>query len=157
MLRGVAILVGVLGIFAVILSFSQAQEPKAEQKAWLEENAQREGVKTTQSGLQYRIVEPGSDTKPAPSDTVRVHYEGRLIDGTVFDSSYERGQPVEFPLNRVIPGWTEGLQLIGEGGKIELFIPSELGYGARGTPGGPIPPHATLIFDVELLEVTSAN
>ena len=112
---------------------------------------------TTDSGLKYRVLTEGPGPKPAPTDTVRVHYRGWLPDaadpskGTEFDSSIARGEPAVFPLNRVIPGWTEGLQLIGEGGKIELEIPSELGYGANGTPDGSIPPNATLRFEVELL------
>lgn len=112
---------------------------------------------TTDSGLKYRVLTEGSGPKPAATDTVRVHYRGWLPDeadpsqGPEFDSSIARGEPAVFPLNGVIPGWTEGLQLIGEGGKIELEIPSELGYGDRGTPDGAIPPGATLRFEVELL------
>lgn len=107
----------------------------------------------TDSGLKYRIIREGDpEQKPAASDTVLAHYKGWLDDGTIFDSSYDRGEPTSFPLNGVIRGWTEGLQLIGEGGEIELVIPSELGYGARGAPGA-IPPNATLHFKVELIEV----
>lgn len=114
---------------------------------------------TTSSGLKYRILTPGPGAKPAETDKVQVHYKGWLPDeadpstGKVFDSSYERGEPISFPLNRVIPGWTEGMQLVGKGGKIELEIPSELGYGAGGTPDGTIPPNATLRFIVELLDI----
>ena len=107
---------------------------------------------STPSGLKYKIVKPGNDKKPKPTDTVLCHYKGWLDNGKVFDSSYDRGQPIDFPLNGVIAGWTEGLQLIGEGGEIELEIPSELGYGASGA-GADIPPNATLHFKVELLEV----
>ena len=107
----------------------------------------------TASGLQYRVLRAGAGSHPKATNTVKVNYHGWLDDGGVFDSSYKRGEPIEFPLNGVIPGWTEGMQLVGEGGMIELLIPSELGYGARGTPGGPIPPNATLHFLVELLEV----
>lgn len=107
---------------------------------------------TTASGLKYRIVKAGSATKPSAADTVKCHYRGWLDDGTEFDSSYKRGEPATFPLGGVIPGWTEGLQLVGEGGKIELEIPSELGYGQRGAPPV-IPPGATLHFEVELIEV----
>ncbi len=107
----------------------------------------------TNSGLQYRVLRKGAGTNPKASNTVEVHYHGWLDDGKVFDSSYQRGEPIDFPLNGVIPGWTEGMQLVGEGGMIELLIPSNLGYGARGTPGGPIPPNATLHFLVELLDV----
>lgn len=120
-------------------------------KAYMAENGARSGVSTTASGLQYEVISEGSGEKPSSSDTVRVHYEGTLIDGTVFDSSYERGEPVEFPLNGVIPGWTEGLQLMNTGGKYRLVIPSELGYGPGGA--GPIPPSSTLIFTVELLSI----
>ena len=99
------------------------------------------------------MLRAGAGSHPKATNTVKVNYHGWLDDGGVFDSSYKRGEPIEFPLNGVIPGWTEGMQLVGEGGMIELLIPSELGYGARGTPGGPIPPNATLHFLVELLEV----
>ena len=107
---------------------------------------------TTSSGLKYKIVKPGSDNKPSPSDTVECHYKGWLDNGNVFDSSYDRGEPAQFPLNGVIAGWTEGLQLIGEEGEIELIIPSDLGYGKRGA-GEDIPPDSTLHFKVELLKV----
>ena len=107
----------------------------------------------TPSGLQYRVLRAGTGGNPKATNTVKVNYHGWLDDGSVFDSSYKRGEPIEFPLNGVIKGWTEGMQLVGEGGMIELLIPSDLGYGARGTPGGPIPPNATLHFLVELLEV----
>jgi FKBP-type peptidyl-prolyl cis-trans isomerase len=107
----------------------------------------------TATGLQYRVLRAGAGSNPKATNTVKVNYHGWLDDGSVFDSSYKRGEPIEFPLNGVIPGWTEGMQLVGEGGMIELLIPSQLGYGARGTPGGPIPPNATLHFLVELLEV----
>jgi FKBP-type peptidyl-prolyl cis-trans isomerase FkpA len=108
---------------------------------------------TTASGLKYRILRKSEGKKPTKADTVTVHYKGWLDDGTEFDSSYGRGEPATFPLGQVVPGWTEGLQLVGEGGEIELEIPSELGYGARGTPGGPIPPNATLHFTVELIRI----
>lgn len=120
-------------------------------EAFLEENAEKSGVQTTASGLQYEIVEEGSGPKPAEDSQVLVHYEGRLVNGEVFDSSRERGSPAEFGLQQVIPGWTEGLQLIKEGGKARLYIPPELGYGPGGTPS--IPPNSVLIFDIELLEV----
>ncbi|EDY22209.1 peptidylprolyl isomerase FKBP-type [Chthoniobacter flavus Ellin428] len=122
-------------------------------KAFLKENATKEGVKTTPSGLEYKIVKEGTGKSPAAADTVLVHYRGTLLDGTEFDSSYKRNEPISFPLNRVIPGWTEGLQLLKEGGKAILYIPSNLAYGERGTPGGPIGPNETLIFEVELLKV----
>jgi FKBP-type peptidyl-prolyl cis-trans isomerase len=121
-------------------------------KKFLEENAKKEGITVTASGLQYEVLREGNGPKPGPTATVEVHYEGRLINGKVFDSSYERKETISFPLNRVIRGWTEGLQLMPTGSKYRLYIPSELGYGARGA-GGDIPPHAALIFDVELISV----
>ena len=119
---------------------------------FLSKNAKQEGVKVTGSGLQYSVLEVGLGRHPKATDRVRCHYEGRLIDGTVFDSSYRRGEPAVFPLNGVIQGWTEGLQLMGEGSKFRFFIPYNLAYGERGA-GASIPPFAALIFDVELLEV----
>jgi len=108
---------------------------------------------TTPSGLQYRVLRKGAGANPKATSNVKVNYHGWLDDGKVFDSSYQRGEPIDFGLNQVIPGWTEGMQLVGKGGMIELLIPSNLGYGPRGTPGGPIPPNATLHFLVELLDV----
>lgn len=127
-------------------------ETKAEGEKFLQENKLREGVQETASGLQYEVLVQGKGPKPTAESTVKVHYEGTLIDGTVFDSSYQRGEPIEFPLNGVIKGWTEGLQLMPVGSKYKLYIPSELGYGERGA-GQSIPPFATLIFTVELLEI----
>lgn len=121
-------------------------------KKFLEENAKKEGIKTTASGLQYEVIREGEGPKPGPTSTVEVHYEGRLITGKVFDSSYQRNETISFPLNRVIPGWTEGLQLMPTGSKYRLYIPSELGYGTRGA-GGDIPPNAALVFDVELIAI----
>ncbi len=128
-----------------------AQKNSEAGEAFLAENADREGVETTESGLQYEILEEGDGDKPGESDRVKVHYTGELLSGEVFDSSRERGEPVTFGLNQVIPGWTEGLQLMNEGSRAKLYIPSELAYG----PGGnhSIGPNETLVFDVELIEV----
>jgi FKBP-type peptidyl-prolyl cis-trans isomerase len=118
----------------------------------LEKNKQKPGIITTESGLQFEVIIPGDGPKPGPQDMVRVHYRGTLINGDEFDSSYSRGQPAEFPLNGVIKGWTEGLQLMNTGSKYRLFIPSELGYGNQ-NKGQKLPPYSTLIFEVELLEI----
>ena len=120
---------------------------------FLAANKKKEGVKTTETGLQYTVVKEGTGASPKATDTVRVHYHGTLLDGTVFDSSVDRKEPAEFPVNRVIPGWTEALQKMKVGGKWKLFIPADLAYGERGTPGGPIKPNQVLIFDVELLAI----
>ena len=125
---------------------------KAEGEKYLAENAKKEGVVTLPSGLQYMVLKEGNGKKPKATDQVKCHYEGFLIDGTVFDSSMQRGEPAVFPLNQVIAGWTEGLQLMQEGAKYRFFIPYILGYGEGGA-GASIPPYAALIFDVELLEV----
>lgn len=133
-----------------------AQKNREEGEAFLAQNKSKRGVVTTESGLQYQVVTQGTGPRPAATDTVRVHYTGTLLDGTKFDSSHDRGQPAQFALNAVIPGWTEGLQLMPVGSKYTLWLPSELGYGDRGTPG-PIGPNATLVFEVELLEIVSAE
>ncbi|NLA75936.1 MAG: FKBP-type peptidyl-prolyl cis-trans isomerase [Deltaproteobacteria bacterium] len=125
-------------------------------KVFLEENKTKEGVITTESGLEYIVLKQGEGKTPGASDQVRVHYEGTKLDGTVFDSSYKRGNPATFPVGQVIKGWTEGLQLMKEGGKYRLFIPSELAYGTRGA-GQEIGPNEVLLFDVELLEVIDAD
>lgn len=130
-----------------------AAENIAEGSRFLEENAARDDVNVTDSGLQYRVIEEGNGVSPTEESTVRVHYRGTLINGEEFDSSYERDEPVEFPLNGVITGWTEGLQLMQVGSKYEFFIPSELGYGNTPPPGSAIQPGSVLIFEVELLEV----
>ena len=125
---------------------------KAEEEAFLAENGKKEGIVTLPSGLQYQVLKEGNGKKPSATDQVVCHYEGTLIDGTVFDSSYQRNQPATFGLNQVIPGWTEGVQLMQEGAKYRFFIPYKLAYGERGA-GAQIPPFATLVFDVELIEV----
>jgi FKBP-type peptidyl-prolyl cis-trans isomerase len=122
---------------------------------FLAANKSKAGIKTTASGLQYEILTSGKGKSPKASDTVKVHYKGTLIDGKQFDSSYDRGQPAEFPLGGVIRGWTEGLQLMKVGGKTRFFVPAELAYGEQGRPG--IPPNSTLIFEVELLEISKAK
>lgn len=157
-------LIVALGAGASGCSFFETSEPKGEIKvtstaalsvssnqAFLAANAQNPGVVTTASGLQYRVIKEGTGEKPGPASTVTVHYKGALIDGREFDSSLG-GAPISFPLDRVIKGWTEGLQLMREGEKAELVIPSNLGYGARGA-GASIPPNQTLVFEVELLDI----
>ena len=134
----------------------QAEKNKAAGEEFLAKNAEREGVMTTDSGLQYEVMEAGDGAKPAATDTVTVHYHGTLIDGTTFDSSYDRGQPATFALNRVIPGWTEGVQLMPIGAKYRFYVPADLGYGGRSV-GETIGPNSTLIFDVELIEIGSGE
>lgn len=148
----------------VLQAFSQKMQAQMQQdapqmedgaeagQAYLAENAAKEDVTVTESGLQYEVLEKGDGAKPKATDTVTVHYTGKLIDGTVFDSSVERGQPATFPLNGVIPGWTEGVQLMNVDSKYRFVIPSDLAYGEQGAPPR-IPPNSTLIFDVELLEI----
>ncbi len=148
----------------VMMAFLSEQQKKATEKsaedakanltkgeAFLKENAAKEGVKTTASGLQYSVKTEGTGKQPKATDTVTVEYEGRLIDGKVFDSSKAHGQPATFPLNQVIPGWTEGVQLMKEGGEYTLYIPANLAYGER--KAGDIPPNSTLVFDIKLLKV----
>lgn len=143
------------GLVQEFLREQQEAAGKAAREAgenFLAENAKREGVKVTETGLQYEVLTPALGINPTPTDTVTCHYEGRLIDGTVFDSSYRRGEPASFPLQGVIRGWTEGLQLMSIGSKFRFFIPFDLAYGAQGA-GGSIPPYAALIFDVELIGI----
>ncbi len=134
-----------------------AEQNMLEGEAFLAENGAKDGVMTTESGLQYKVITAGTGAKPTATDTVEVHYAGTLIDGTEFDSSYTRGATVSFPVNGVIPGWTEALQLMSVGSKWQLFIPSVLAYGPGGTGGGPIGPNATLIFDVELVSIKGSE
>jgi FKBP-type peptidyl-prolyl cis-trans isomerase FklB len=133
---------------------AQAKEAAAAGEQFLADNAKRDGVITLESGLQYEVIEAGDEDgeKPTKQSKVRTHYHGTFIDGKVFDSSYERGQPAEFPVGGVIAGWTEALQLMGKGAKWRLYVPYELAYGAQGSPGG-IPPYSALIFDVELIDI----
>jgi FKBP-type peptidyl-prolyl cis-trans isomerase FkpA len=130
----------------------QTAENKQKGIDFLTENGKKAGIKTTSSGLQYELVSPGTGPNPRASDTVSVHYEGTLLDGTVFDSSYERGEPTEFPLDQVIAGWTEGIQLMEVGSTYRLFIPSDLAYGEQGVRNF-IPPNSTLVFKIELLGI----
>lgn len=136
------------------LEMAEAKEKSAEGEAFLAENAKKDGVTVTESGLQYEVITAGDGAKPTATSTVRTHYHGTFINGDVFDSSYDRGQPAEFPVNGVIAGWTEALQLMEEGAKWRLYVPYNLAYGERGSQGA-IPPYATLVFDVELLAVVS--
>ena len=146
--------------FAAALQEHRMAEMKAKGEAnaaegatFLEANKAREGVQVTESGLQYQVLEEGDGPKPTGSDTVRVHYKGTLLDGTEFDSSYARGETATFSLMQVVPGWQEGIALMPVGSKYKLWIPSELAYGVLGTPNGEIGPNATLVFEVELLEI----
>lgn len=133
----------------------EARVNAEEGEAFLAANAGKDGVEVTDSGLQYRVITEGEGASPDADDRVTVHYRGKLINGVEFDSSYDRGEPATFGLNQVIPGWTEGVQLMKEGAKYEFFVPSDLAYGEQGRPG-PIGPNATLIFEVELLEVAAS-
>ncbi|MDL1900709.1 FKBP-type peptidyl-prolyl cis-trans isomerase [Anaerolineae bacterium CFX9] len=151
-------IIGVIAgaVLVIALLFVTQQQNRVASLAggseFLAQNALEEGVITLPSGLQYKVIEEGTGARPTLNDSVTVHYRGTLTDGTEFDSSFG-GEPITFPLRNVIQGWQEGLQLMTVGSRYMLYIPSELGYGARGTPGGPIPPNATLIFEVELLGI----
>jgi FKBP-type peptidyl-prolyl cis-trans isomerase FkpA len=136
---------------------ADAKQNLAGGQKFLAENAKKPGVKSTASGLQYQVITEGTGPKPKDTDVVRVHYKGTLLDGKTFDSSYDRGQPATFPLTGVIPGWREGLALMPVGSKYKLWIPSSIGYGESGTQGGPIGPNATLVFEVELLEIVKPD
>ena len=130
---------------------AKAKTNLEEGEKFLAENAKKPNVKTTASGLQYEVITEGTGAKPKATDTVKAHYKGQLLDGTVFDSSYDRGEPAAFSLDQVVPGWTEGVQLMTVGSKYRFWLPAKLGYGERGP--GPIGPNATLVFEVELLDV----
>jgi FKBP-type peptidyl-prolyl cis-trans isomerase FklB len=146
----------VINDYMIKAQTAMAQVKEQEQQKFFAENGKKDGVNSTESGLQYRIEVPGNNEIMATAqDTVEVHYTGMLLDGTVFDSSVERGETAKFPLRAVIKGWTEGMQLVGEGGKIRLWIPYELGYGQRAM-GPNLPAYSTLVFDVELIKVFKA-
>jgi FKBP-type peptidyl-prolyl cis-trans isomerase FkpA len=136
---------------------AEGSKNKKEGEAFLAENKKKEGVKTTASGLQYQVIKEGTGKMPKATDTVKVHYLGTLINGKKFDSSYDRKEPIEFPLTGVIKGWTEGMQLMKVGSKYKFFIPSDLAYGENPPPGAPIPPNSALIFEVELLDIKPAT
>jgi FKBP-type peptidyl-prolyl cis-trans isomerase FkpA len=151
-LKSLAPALAVAITFTTTIMAQETNSNLAKGQAFLKENASKPGVHTTPSGLQYLVLSEGKGKAPKATDTVLVHYRGSLLDGTEFDSSYKRNEPISFPLNGVIPGWTEGVQLMKEGGKTRLFIPSNLAYGSQGA-GGVIPPDSTLVFDIELLKV----
>ena len=132
---------------------AQGKKNVEQEKAFFAMNGKKPGVVTTASGLQYQVVTQGTGAKPKATDNVSVHYTGTLLDGTEFDSSYKRNEPAQFVLGSVVPGWQEALQLMPVGSKYKLWIPAKLGYGEQGTPGGPIPPNSTLVFDVELIDI----
>ena len=138
------------------LRTQKSEKTLEEGRAFLEENKKKDGIITTESGLQYEIITEGTGKSPSDTDIVNCHYHGTLIDGTVFDSSVEKGEAIEFALNRVISGWTEGLQLMKEGSKFRFYIPTELAYGQNPRRGGPVEPNMALIFEVELFEVKEA-
>ncbi|MBR9859671.1 FKBP-type peptidyl-prolyl cis-trans isomerase [bacterium] len=139
------------------LDRKEAQSNEGENLAWLEQNKSNEGVQVSPEGYQYKILKEGTGEKPNAEDTVTVHYTGKLIDGTIFDSSVERGYPAEFPVNKVIKGWTMALQNMPIGSKWELYIPPSLAYGPTRGPGGDLPPNSTLIFEVELIDISRAQ
>lgn len=145
-----AVVLAVVGVLVYTGTQGQVAAVRSEDMKFLAQNKGKPGVITTASGLQYQVVREGTGARPGPKDTVLVHYEGKLVDGTVFDSSYQRGQPAAFPLDQVIPGWTEGVQLMPVGSKYHFVVPPSLAYGAQGA-GGVIPPGAVLEFDIELL------
>ncbi|MBU6166886.1 MAG: FKBP-type peptidyl-prolyl cis-trans isomerase [Alphaproteobacteria bacterium] len=155
-LAAAGIVIGVVGVLVYTGTQGQVAAVRQDDMAFLKANKAKAGVITTGSGLQYQVIRDGKGPRPAAKDTVLVHYEGKLINGTVFDSSYSRGQPAAFPLDQVIPGWTEGVQLMPVGAKYHFVVPPELAYGAQGA-GGVIPPGAVLEFDIELLAVKPAE
>ncbi len=146
------LIIGLVGVMVWAGTQAQVTTARPADLTYLEDHKEKPGVKTTASGLQYEVLKEGTGPMPVATDTVTVHYEGKLLDGTIFDSSYKRGEPASFGLNQVIPGWTEGVQLMHTGSKYRFTIPPALGYGDRGA-GGVIPPNAVLTFDIELLGV----
>ncbi|OSZ72858.1 peptidylprolyl isomerase [Sphingomonas sp. IBVSS1] len=154
-LAAAAVVIGVVGVLVYTGTQGQVAAVRQADMDYMKANKAKAGVVTTSSGLQYQVIRAGNGPRPAAKDTVLVHYEGKLVDGTVFDSSYSRGQPAAFPLDQVIPGWTEGVQLMPVGSKYHFVVPPELAYGAQGA-GGVIPPGAVLEFDIELLAVKPA-
>jgi FKBP-type peptidyl-prolyl cis-trans isomerase len=151
-----AVVLAVVGVLVYTGTQSQVAAVRTADMKFLSDNKGKPGVITTASGLQYNVIREGTGPRPSAKDTVLVHYEGRLIDGKVFDSSYSRGQPAAFPLDQVIPGWTEGVQLMPVGSKYHFVVPPALAYGAQGA-GGVIPPGAVLEFDIELLAARPAE
>jgi FKBP-type peptidyl-prolyl cis-trans isomerase FkpA/FKBP-type peptidyl-prolyl cis-trans isomerase FklB len=151
-----AVVLAVVGVLVYTGTQGQVSAVRTADMKYLAQNKGKPGVITTASGLQYSVIREGSGPRPKASDTVLVHYEGKLVDGTVFDSSYQRGQPAAFPLDQVIPGWTEGVQLMPVGAKYHFVVPPQLAYGAQGA-GGVIPPGAVLEFDIELLAARPAE
>ena len=151
-----AVVIAVVGVLVYTGTQSQVAAVRTADVQYMAANKDKPGVITTASGLQYQVIRAGQGPKPAAKDTVLVHYEGKLVDGTVFDSSYQRGQPAAFPLDQVIPGWTEGVQLMTVGSKYHFVVPPQLAYGSQGA-GGVIPPGAVLEFDIELLAVKPAQ
>ncbi len=155
-LVGGAVVLAIAGLGIWAGTQSQVAAVRTADMAYLASNKEKPGVISTDSGLQYQVIREGTGPKPVATDVVLVHYEGKLVDGTIFDSSYQRGQPAAFPLNQVIPGWTEGVQLMPTGSKYHFVVPPALAYGSRGA-GGVIPPGAVLEFDIELLAVRPAE
>ena len=146
----------IINSYMIKVQMATQQKKEKQEKEFMDANAKNEGVQQTESGLQYKIENPGNEIKATEKDTVEVHYKGTLLDGTVFDSSYDRGETASFPLDRVIKGWTEGMQLVGEGGKLTLWIPYSLGYGSR-QMSEELPAYSTLVFEVELIKVKKAQ
>lgn len=146
----------IINSYMIKVQMATQQKKEKQEKEFMDANAKNEGVQQTESGLQYKIENPGNEIKATEKDTVEVHYKGTLLDGTVFDSSYDRGETASFPLDRVIKGWTEGMQLVGEGGKLTLWIPYSLGYGPR-QMSEELPAYSTLVFEVELIKVKKAQ